>query len=61
MWEKAFEKLNMQKTYVLKLKEGEKYVCKQNPYFSHLFTLLFAKKATKRCAKKFVFTENPFV
>ena len=51
----------MQKIYVLKLKEGEKYVSKQNPYFSQLFTLLFAKEATKRCAKKFVFIENPFV
>ena len=61
MWEKAFVKLNMQKIYVLKLKEGEKYGSKQNPYFSQLCTLLFAKEAAKRCAKKFVFIENPFV
>ena len=58
MWEKAFVKLNIKKIYVLKLKEGEKYVCKQKPYFSQL---LFAKEATKRCAKKFFFIENPFV
>jgi len=41
-------------------KKTEKYVCKQNPYFSY-FTLLFAKQNATKMYQEVIFVKTPFV